>query len=68
MSTTEETGPLLVPPAPFVEDTDTKSIRIAVAHPPLPEQVPVASVLDDVPRLIPKRPNVFQRIGRALVS
>jgi hypothetical protein len=56
----EETGPLLVPPPPLVEDTDTKSLRVPVVNPPLPEPV-TAPRVDDSELVIPKRPNIFRR-------
>lgn len=58
-----EVQPLIAPPAPHVEDVDTKSIRVPVVHPPLPEPVPVTSALAAVDEpVIPKRPNFWRRV------
>jgi hypothetical protein len=59
-----EVEPLNDPPAPYVEDVDTKSIRVPVVHPPLPEPVPVASVLADDGPVLPKRPSRWGKFWR----
>lgn len=54
-----EVEPLIEPRAEFVEDVDTKSIRIPVVHVPLPDPILAPRCEGGV---IPKRPNIFRRL------
>lgn len=62
-----EVQPLVEQPVEFVETVDTKSIRIPVAHPPLPDPVPASSALGLGPdTLMPKREPWWRRALRSL--
>ena len=53
-------GPLIEPPAPLIEEVDTKSIRIPVAKQPLPEPVKAVDVRRDEP-LMPTKKDMKRR-------
>jgi hypothetical protein len=52
-------GPLIEPPAPLIEEVDTKSIRIA-AKTPVPEPIKAVDVRRDEP-LMPTKKDMKRR-------